>query len=73
MSEELTRRKCVVASLSRHRDAADPELIDARRDLRAAKLRQYVENTLAEWPPLHREQLDSIGALLAAGREDGRP
>lgn len=70
MSAEITRRKMRVAALSRYRDPADPELIDARRDLRAGKLVDYVQRTLAEFPPLTREQLDAVGALLAAGRED---
>lgn len=70
---EVNSRKMRLAALSRHRDPADSELIDARRDLRASKLVQYVESTLAEFPPLTRQQLDSVGALLTAGRDDSRP
>lgn len=71
-STEVNSRKMRLAALSRHRDAADPELITARRDLRASLLHQYVEHTLAEFPPLTREQLDAVGALLSAGREATR-
>lgn len=69
---ELTRRKCVLAALSRHRDPDDPELINARCDLRAEKLEAFVAKTLNAWPPLTREQLDRVGALLAAGRVDAQ-
>lgn len=61
-----------VASLSRHRHPADPDLIEARRDLNARKLHEYVVRTLCEFPPLTREQLDAVGALLAGGRRDGQ-
>ncbi|MDP9692712.1 UNVERIFIED_ORG: hypothetical protein J2X79_000241 [Arthrobacter globiformis] len=37
---------------------------DARRDLAAAKLAQYVERVVAEAPPLTDEQVNRIARLL---------
>ena len=37
------------------RPADDPDLIDARRDLAAAKIEAYIERIVAEAPPLGDE------------------
>ncbi|MFF5862646.1 hypothetical protein [Micrococcus luteus] len=63
MSETLALRGRV-ASLSRSRPATDPDLINARRDLAAAKLDAYVKKVVAEAPPLTNAQRDRIAALL---------
>lgn len=59
-----------VAALSRSRAATDPDLIEARRNLRAARLAEYVAKAIAEAPPLNKEQLEQIGALLRGGTND---
>ena len=64
MSTAVLRERGRVASLTRSRPADDPELIDARRDLAAAKLDAYVKRVLAEAPPLTDAQRDRIAALL---------
>ena len=51
-------------ALQRHRPADDPELIEARRDLKAAHLEQYVARVVSEAPPLTPAQLDRIAVLL---------
>lgn len=56
-----------IASLTRSRAADDPELLTARRDLRAERLAEHIERTVAEAPPLTPEQLDQLKALLRAG------
>ena len=56
-----------VAGLSRDRASDDPELVDARRDLRAAKLEAHVQKVLADAPPLTPEQRDRIATLLQVG------
>lgn len=53
-----------VAALSRDRAPDDPELITARRDMRALKLEDYVSRALAESPPLTTAQRHTIGALF---------
>lgn len=71
MSETLALRGRV-ASLSRSRPATDPDLIDARRDLAAAKLDAYVKKVVAEAPPLTDAQRDRIAALLCPAGGGGR-
>lgn len=64
---DWTTHRAKVASLSRSRRANDPELIDARRNLKAARLEDYVNKVVAEAPELSNEQLDKIAGLLRAG------
>ena len=45
----------------------DPELIEARRNLRALRLEDHVKKVLAGAPPLSDEQREHIAALLRAG------
>ena len=59
-----THERARVASLSRNRPSTDPELIDARRSLKATRLEEYVARVVAEAPPLTPEQRDRIAALL---------
>ena len=42
----------------------DPRYDEARRDLRAAVLTDYVERMLADWPPLTDEQRSKLAELL---------
>lgn len=56
-----------IASLSRSRDADDPELVEARRNLRAATLESHIARVLAEAPPLTDEQRVRLAGLLAGG------
>lgn len=70
MSETITwtSARARVASLARDRSDDDPVLIGARRDLRAARLEDYVRRVVAEAPPLTDEQKQRIAALLHGGR-----
>ena len=47
------------------------EIAEARRDLAAAKLEQYVGAIVADAPPLTPEQADRIAALLRPGQGAG--
>lgn len=62
-----TSERARVASLTRSRKADDPELVEARRNLRALRLEEYVTRVVAEAPPLTDEQRERIAALLRAG------
>lgn len=62
-----TTDRALVASLSRHRKSDDIELIEARRNLKAARLAEHVERVVAQAPPLTPEQRDRIAALLTTG------
>lgn len=56
-----------IGALSRSRPADDLELIEARRNLAALRLEEYVQKIIADWPPLSQEQLARIAGLLTAG------
>ncbi len=53
-----------VGALSRDRSPDDPILIAARRDLRAARLEDYITRTVDAAPPLTPEQRDRLAVLL---------
>lgn len=53
-----------------NRPADDPELIEAQRALAYARLRERVEETVRDWPPLSVQQRRDIVALLNAGGGD---
>ena len=62
-----THERARVAALTRSRTDDDPELVDARRNLRAERLALHVERVVAELPPLTESQCQRIAALLLAG------
>ncbi|KHL00433.1 hypothetical protein [Sinomonas humi] len=69
MSSEVVQAKSRLGVAARRRDPE--EIAEARRDLAAAKLAQYVERVVSAAPPLTPEQADRIAALLrgsACGR-----
>lgn len=67
-----TRERARVAALSRcvaagERAADDPDLLEAKRNLRAMRLEEHVAKVVAEAPPLTVEQRDRIAAILRGG------
>lgn len=56
-----------IAGLSRDRAPDDPELVDARRDLRAQKLADHIARAVSEAPPLTDEQRARLAGLLTGG------
>lgn len=54
-----------VAALTRSRPASDPDLQEARRDLAASKLADYINRVISQAPPLTNEQRERLSALLA--------
>lgn len=62
-----TAERARVASLSRSRTPDDPDLLDARRNLRAERLADHISKVVAEAPPLTQEQRDRLAALLQGG------
>lgn len=63
-SMSWTQERARVASLSRSRRPDDPDLLEARRALRAARLEDHVAKVLDEAPPLTPEQRSRIASLL---------
>lgn len=53
-----------VASLTRSRTPNDPDLLDARRDLAAARLEDYIRRTVEVAPALSDEQRTRLALLL---------
>lgn len=67
VSPAVAHERARIASLTRSRTADDPELIEARRNLRAASLESHITRILDEAPPLTDEQRHRIAGLLTAG------
>lgn len=59
-----THERARVASLTRSRTPDDPELVDARRNLRAERLADHIRRQVDDWPPLTNEQRARLAALL---------
>jgi hypothetical protein len=64
-----THERARIASLSRSRTPDDPELVDARRNLRAERLADYIRRTVDSAPPLSAEQRDRLALLLRGGSD----
>ncbi len=58
-----------VASLTRSRPADDPDLLDARRNLRTERLADYITRTVDAAPPLTADQRDRLALLLRGGSD----
>jgi hypothetical protein len=56
-----------VAALSRSRTADDPELVDARQNMRAERLADYITRVVDTMPPLTPAQRDRLALLLRGG------
>ena len=68
MSPEVLKARSRLATKSRSAvRATDTEITEAKRDLAAAKIADYVQRVVATCPPLTDGQRDRIAALLHAG------
>lgn len=70
MSNTWTHERARIASLSRSRKADDPELVIARRNLKAERLALYIAEVVDAAPPLSLEQRDRLAVLLRGGMND---
>ena len=61
---QWTHHRARVAALSRDRAADDPDLLDARRELHAARLEEYIKRTVDAAPALTEAQRDRLTLLL---------
>ena len=59
-----------VAALSRSRRSDDPDLQDARRELKTARLEDYIRRTVDAAPSLTAEQRDRLALILRGGSSD---
>ena len=62
-----TQERARVASLTRSRAVDDPDLINARRNLKAERLADYIRKTVDAAPSLTPEQRDRLALLLNSG------
>jgi hypothetical protein len=62
-----TSERARVASLTRSRTPDDPDLIEARRNLRAERLALYITRVVDAAPPLTAAQRDRLALLLRGG------
>jgi hypothetical protein len=60
----IMEERARVAALTRSRDPGDPELVEARQNLRAAVLAQHIEHLANEMPALTADQRDRLVVLL---------
>ena len=67
MSESWKQERARIAGLTRSRPANHPDLIEARRRMRAELLAEHVAKVVAEAPPLTVEQRERIAAILNVG------
>ncbi len=66
---QIAKARAHVAGLHA-RPNDDPQLVDAKRDLAAAKITAYIERVVAQAPPFTREQVDQLRVLLEPARRD---
>jgi hypothetical protein len=66
-----TAERARVASLSRSRTPDDPDLVNARRNLRAARLEEAVRRAVDAAPELTPEHRERLAALLRPAPDAG--
>lgn len=62
-----TQERARVASLTRSRTPDDPDLVNARRNLKAERLALYIKRVVDAAPPLSSAQRDRLALLLRGG------
>lgn len=63
-----TQARAQVAALSRSRAADDPDLLEAKQELRITRAEDYIRSIVAAAPPLTDEQKARLAVLLNAGQ-----
>lgn len=67
-SKAVARQRARVANAVRFKPGS-PEYDAACRDLRAAKLREHIQQVVSGWPPLSDGQRTSLAELLVPARD----
>lgn len=63
---DWTTHRARLAVLTRH-NPDDPRIPEARRDLRAAKLAEHIEQVVNAAPPLTDQQISALVGILRGG------
>lgn len=58
-------------ALLRYRSADDPVVVEATKEMRAARLEQFIREAVDTAPPLSREQRTKLALLLTAEQAGG--
>lgn len=69
MSTTWTSERARLAALTRSRSADDPELTDARRNLKAERLAEHIRQVVAQAPPFTEAQRRRLASILTEGAE----
>ncbi|MEB4208769.1 hypothetical protein [Mycobacterium sp. 94-17] len=64
---DILHYRAEVGALSRSRPDNDPELVEARLNLRVENLAKQVKKAVEASPPFTEEQIDRIAAILRSG------
>lgn len=67
----ILHERARIAALSRSRQADDPELVAARRNLKVLRLEEHIESVLGKAPALTDEQRSKLAELLRPVRGNG--
>ena len=62
-----------LAALARHRPADDSDVVEAGRDLRAARLEEHIRQVVDQMPPLSPDQRARLIILLRGGGASAGP
>jgi hypothetical protein len=65
-----TTDRARVAALTRSRTSDDPDLLAARRDLKAQRLEDHIREVVESAPPLSAEQRCRLSLILRGGAND---
>ena len=66
-----TSQQARLAILTRHRDADDPELVEARSDFWAIEISEHIRKVVDQAGPLTDAQIGRITTILAQRRGGG--
>lgn len=67
MHPKVAHARAMLGVEHRRRDASPEAIAEARRELAAAKLEDYITRTVDAAPPLTPEQRERLAALLRGG------
>lgn len=73
MSLDTHHHRARVAVLTRHRGTGHPDIIDAERDLKTARLAAAIKREVDSAPPLNAEQIEQLRGLLPAPAREVAP
>jgi hypothetical protein len=70
LSSEAAHARSRIARASRAKSRDEAEIINGKRDYAAARIGDYITKIVAGAPPLSRDQIDRLRALLEPARRD---